>query len=260
LGYMGRAFLLLALGLLLAGCRVDLYSDLSETEANEMMALLLKNNISCDKVAGEEKTWILQVDEAQTARALDILDAYGHPRQSFASMGELFKKEGLVSSPMEERVRFVYALSQELSHTISRIDGVLAARVHIVLPENNPFAEKIVPSSASVFIKHRLDSNVSTTIPQIKKLVVHSIEGLTYDKVTVVLFEAEEAATKSPPPPSSVLGIRVAPESRGRLWALMGLLAFLIVAASSGAGFFYWKLTRRREAIVREEPREQPVS
>ena len=46
----------------------------------------------------------------------------------------------------------MHALAQDLSATISRIDGVVVARVHIVLPDNNPFAEKVKPSSAAVFI------------------------------------------------------------------------------------------------------------
>jgi len=55
----------------------------------------------------------------------------------------------------------IYALSEELSRTVSEIDGVISARVHVVLPENDPLRRDLVPSSASVFIRH--DSSLRST-------------------------------------------------------------------------------------------------
>ena len=183
-----RKLLLLLIALGLTACKVDLYTQLEEKEAVEMMALLLKHGIDCKKLPGKDGIWTLRVDESQVTAAVERLKVEGFPRKDFESIGEVFKQEGLVSSPLTERVRFVYALSQELSQTISYIDGVLDARVHVVVPENDPLAPEIKPASASVFVRHRADSPIEDSIPQIKHLVVNSIEGLTYEKVSVATF------------------------------------------------------------------------
>ena len=98
----------------------------------------------------------------------------------------------------------MYGLSQELSQTISSIDGVVQARVHIAVPEADPLSEEPKPSSASVFIRHSPDVDLSSQVGSIKALVTNSIEGLPYDRVTVVLFPARPVATPPPTPAKSL--------------------------------------------------------
>lgn len=184
-------FLLLPL---IAGCKTELYSNLDESDANRMMGVLLSRGVQADKLPAKDNRWVLRVEEKQISKALEILQLEGLPRAKYENMGQIFQKTGLVSSPLEERVRYIYALSQDLADTISFIDGVMVAKVHVVLPENDPFSDKKQPSSASVFIKCRNASVVNANIPNIKKLVINSIEGLSYDKVTVVPFVSMQAA------------------------------------------------------------------
>lgn len=232
------AALLLALALCPGCAKQELYSDLAEREANEMMAVLMGRGIACTKTPGEEGTWKLSVPAASFGTAVDALNTLGYPRDTYSDIGQLFTKSGLVSSPTEERIRFVYALSQELSHTLSQIDGVLTARVHIVLPNNDPFGDEVRPSSAAVFIKHRQDADLDGSIVKIKELVIGSIEGLSADKVTVALFPAEDGlddSTAAPAAPlSDVLSLRVAPDSVTRLWGILGVMLAL---AAGGLGF-----------------------
>lgn len=186
--------LALALALSLAGCKVDLYSGLNEQEANEIVAALSAEGIAAAKERVEGNNWQVQVDEARLSTALDVLRTQGLPHDRYASMGDVFQKQGLVSTPAEERMRYIYAVSQELSQTLRTVDGVVAARVHVVIPANDPLSDRIRPSSAAVFIKHRPDVDLRLLAPAVKDMVAHSIEGLTHDQVSLSLFEARRPA------------------------------------------------------------------
>src|SRR5262245_5652185 len=123
-----RSSALLAGALLLAGCgKVPLFSELTEPEANEMMAVLLQRDVPCSKVAGKESRWILKVPQEDFSRSVELLKSHGYPKDKFSKLGDVFQKTGLVSSPTEERIRYMYALSQEIGETLMRIDGVMNA-------------------------------------------------------------------------------------------------------------------------------------
>jgi type III secretion protein J len=227
---------LLAALLLLSGCgKVALFSSLTETEANEMMAILLQRGVDCTKAAGKDGVWILQVKSADFARSVELLRAQGYPKDTFTTVGRVFQKSGLVSSPTEERIRYMYALSQEISETLTRVDGVMNARVHIVIPDNDPLAERVTPSSAAVFIRYRQGFDLESLTPQLKGLVTRSIEGLSYDNVSLVLVPAV-------PAPAAATAPRV---QNGGMPATDPLVlgAFLLAGAALGAGGFW--LVRR---------------
>lgn len=216
------AVLCLAL-LALGGCKEVLYSGLSEREANQIIAALMEIGIPASKRAEAEGISI-EVQEGRFPEAINLLNARGLPNASYESFGDVFEREGIVSSPMEERARYVYALSQELSETIAEIDGVLSARVHVVLPETDMLGRDFQPSSASVFIRHAATTSVSGFTSQIKELVANSIEGLDYDNVAVVSVPAapQEAAAAEGPVLEDVMGVWVHPASVTRLWTMLG--------------------------------------
>ena len=176
--------------LLLSGCdnETTLHSGLAERQANLVMAALLDAGISCHKTPGDEGTWDVMVVESRFADAVNLLNKAGLPRNDHLGIGEVFKKTGMISSPSEERIRFMDALAQDLAKTISGIEGVVDARVHIVLPENDPFARHAMPSSAAVAIRSRWDADLTDVIPSVKGLVKNAIEGLQYKKIMVTVF------------------------------------------------------------------------
>lgn len=181
----------LAVVLLFTGCvnkETMLHSGLEERQANLVMAALLDAGIGCHKVAGEEGTWNVTVSESRFADAVNLLEKAGLPRKPHQGVGEVFKKSGMISSPSEERIRFMDALAQDLAKTISGIEGVVDARVHVVIPENDPFARNLQPSSAAVAIRSRWDADLTDVIPSVKGLVKNAIEGLQYEKIMVTVF------------------------------------------------------------------------
>ena len=181
--------------MLLAGCdkEATLHSGLGERQANLVMAALLDAGISCRKTPGEEGTWNVLCSEAKFAQAVNLLERQGLPREPRQGIGEVFKKTGMISSPSEERIRFMDALAQDIARTISMIEGVVDARVHVVLPENDPFARNALPSSAAVAIRSRWNADITDLVPSVKALVKNAIEGLQYEKIQVTIF-------RDPPP------------------------------------------------------------
>lgn len=187
------ALVLLLVGLL-AGCGQSvLYSDLSEQQANEMIAALQSAGMSASKkeTALQQSGVGYQVRVAQGdfPAAMRVLAAYRLPRPSYQSMCEMFKKEGFASSAIEERARYQCSLEQELAHTLSGIPGVAEARVHIALPEPDPLGNKTAGSSASVTIYERPGANVRDSETNIKATVKDGVEGLDDpNKVTVKFY------------------------------------------------------------------------
>jgi type III secretion protein J len=215
--------ILLVLGL--CSCKSELFERLDERDANEMLATLYSAGLHAAKSTHDEKTWSVEVEERDMPAALRILSEHGLPREQFANAGDLFKKEGLVSTPAEERIRYIYAVSQELASTLSQIDGVMVARVHPVIPANDPLATQIRPASASVFIKYRRDADLEAMAPPIKNLVMRSIEGLTYENISLTFVAAEGLPRVDAP--SSV------DSNRGPMKAVIGgfgMLSLLLIA------------------------------
>ncbi|HEX6362720.1 MAG TPA: type III secretion inner membrane ring lipoprotein SctJ [Albitalea sp.] len=236
---------LIAALVLLAGCSdQELYSQLSERQANEMVAVLRSVGIDAEK-RSQEGRFSVHTAVSEFPRAVRELSAQGLPREQFDTMGSVFKREGFVSSPLEERARLVHALSQEISSTVASIDGVVSARVHLVVPERNPLADKAQPAAASVFIKHRPEKDFSSQVAQIKALVVNSIEGLPYDNVTVALFPAEPLPIPAAPAAGPLGPAGTLPDAK-------------LIAGGAGGGVLLiggaWLMLRRKPSAQASAP------
>jgi type III secretion protein J len=186
---MRRALILLPLLLFLAGCRTSLFEGLDEDQANRIVAALSHHGINGYKERNADQSWNVSVDDADAVVATELASAYALPRGGHSNLGELFKRQGLISSPEEDRVLYVYGLSQELSETLEKVDGVLLARVHIVLPEKDPMDSKQETfPSASVMMRYRSDYNLEPMRDRIRALVAGSVEGLTPARVSLTLL------------------------------------------------------------------------
>ncbi len=91
---------------------------------------------------------------SDVARARLLLAKEGLP--SGGSIGyEIFDRgDGLTASQFQQKINQTRALEGELARTIRTIDGVRAARVHLVLPKREPFARDQQDAQASVVLDH----------------------------------------------------------------------------------------------------------
>ena len=247
---LGRALVLLA-ALLLSACETELYNNLDQRQANEIVATLQQRGIPAQRVTVKGGTYTVVVDKGRFAESVTILKDAGLPRQEFQTMGQVFKKDGLVSSPTQERAQMIFALSQELSRTVSEIDGVLSARVHLVLPENDPLRQQLIPSSASVFVRHRSNARVGNLVPQVKMLVANGVAGLAYDKVSVILVPVDSQAPTQAQDleMASFFGIWMHRDNVAQaMWMFFGLVALVVVLAG-GLGVVLFRRGRRVYAL-----------
>lgn len=242
---LARLMLVLVFASLLAACDTALYSNLSEREANAMVAALLRDNIPASRKLQDNGQMTVMVDEKRFAQAMAVLDNAGLPGEKFANMGEVFKSNGLVSSPVQERAQMVFALSEELSHSVSQIDGIVSARVHVVLPDNDLLKRVISPSSASVLVRYEPTTDIDALIPRIKTLVANGIAGLAYDGVSVTAIEAHIAKPGAGQPAlASFMGVTLLESDLGRA---QGLFGGAWVLALGLLGTLGWRQYTRRQ-------------
>ena len=248
-----RWMLVLAMGctVLLAACsQKDLYSKLTEQQANEMVAALRVAGLPAEKEAREGgKSFAVTTSGQDFPRAVEVLKAGGYPKKTHLDFVQINPKTGFVTTPTEERGRFAYILQQEIAGTLSSIDGVVQARVHVSIPEKDHLSDKVVPATASVFIKHRADLDMNAQVGQIKGIVVNAIEGLPYENVTVALFKADPLPPVASPAKST--------DAMDQLkLALAGVVALGVLVIA----FAVWVWLRQRRQTKLSQTGQQVVT
>lgn len=229
--------------LMLEGCseNVELHRQLSEQEANEVIAELADKQIRAQKIPAKDGV-VVRVRANDIGRAVRTLEAVGLPKVARSTLGDIFRKEGVISTPLEERARYIYALSQELEATLSNIDGVIVARVHVVLPERVAPGEPVQPASASVFIKHDPRLDPDNIQPRVRRMVASSIPGMASaientQKLTVVFVPATAYQEQQQ---LTYLGPFLIPGQDLRFWRT-ALMAPLIALVLGGTAWLFWR-------------------
>lgn len=244
--YALAALLVLVLG---TGCTIDLQHELTEQDANEIYVLLSKNGIAATKLkeeGGNELRFRIQVPKADAAQAAELLRAYSLPRPMEAGLNH-FAKGGMVPTATEERAMMLKSLGGEVSNALNQIDGVLEARVIVMIPENNDLTQpenKPLPS-ASVFIKYRPGPKNEPPIKRedIQQFVSTSVPELKPTAVTVLLTPAIPPDAEVGPESrlQDVMGMRMTASSLSQ-FRMMAAVAVLLILASIGLAA--WPLIR----------------
>ncbi len=160
-----------------------LYSDLSPSDAQAMVEQLRTRRVPF------ELTHAGTAIQVPLARVYDLrleLAAQGLPSSGPVGF-EVFNESGLGLTPFQEKVRYRRALEGELSRTISQIDSIESARVHINIPERAVFRREQKKASAAVVVKLRSGRALGPSeAAGIGHLVSAAVEGLESDQVTML--------------------------------------------------------------------------
>lgn len=197
---LGMAILIL----LLSGCRVDLYNGLSQSDANEMLAILMNNNIDADKQPSPDGGVTLRVEQSRFIDAVELLRMDGFPRQRYTTVETMFPPNQLVVSPREEQQKILYLTEQHIEEMLSQMDGVVRASVAIA---SHPSSDDVGTrsgdtTSVAVFIKYSPRVNMESFRVQIKSLIEKSIPGVQYDQISILMQPAGYRVRVAPPPNS----------------------------------------------------------
>lgn len=185
------AYVLLALAFaFLAGCKVELYNNLSEPEANEMLALLLLRDIAANKQLLKDNLVAITVEKDDFSEAVEVLRQYGLPRRSTARIEDLFPSGQLVTSPTQEQAKILFLKEQQLEAMLINMNGVIRAQVSVA--ESTPQSRRDLPIlSASVLLKYSPDHNLNSREADVRALVQKGVPNLHAENISVVLEPTE---------------------------------------------------------------------
>jgi flagellar M-ring protein FliF len=120
-----------------------------------------------------------QVTKLRMALAQDNLPAAGVGYEIFD------KSDAFGTTAFVQNINHQRALEGELSRSMQTIEGIQAARVHLVIPERQVFSRDDQQPSASVVLKTagRMDRG---QVQAIQHLVAAAVAGLSADRVAIV--------------------------------------------------------------------------
>jgi flagellar M-ring protein FliF len=171
-----------------------LFRELDPTEASKIVENLKEKNIPYELT--DNGSTIL-VDKGIVYDTRLSLASEGLPESGMVGY-EIFDKTNLGMSEFVQKLNYRRALEGELARTISSLDEVQKARVHLVIPEKELFEkdQKVPTASVSLWLKSG-QSIGKVSIVGIQNLIASSVEGMLTDHVTVV---DQRGKIISPPP------------------------------------------------------------
>jgi flagellar M-ring protein FliF len=160
-----------------------LYSNLDIKEAGSITQALDQANIKYE-VKGDGSTIMVPRDQVASTRLM--LSSKGLP--TAASVGyEIFDNASAMGqTDFVQQLNRQRALEGELGRTIMSLDGITAARVHLVLPKRQLFEEEAEQPSASVSIGVGGREPSSDQVRAMQNLVSGAVPNLKPNRVTVI--------------------------------------------------------------------------
>lgn len=254
---LNKPIVALIVACLLSGCSVTLLADLNESAASDVIVTLSQSDIAArkDPDPNKEDRYTVSVANDDVALALTALRNAGVPNQTapgvLASLGE----SALVPTRNAEHARLVAGTSGELETSLTKISGVLSARVHLAVPERSAFDlpnKNQQAASASVLIRHR-GATPPLAVEDVQRLVSGAVSGLRPEAVAVVMHPVVLAPMDKEQAMSRIGPLSVSRSSMRPLKLLLLGIAALNVALLAAVLFLWGKLRSVRTATHRTE-------
>ena len=162
-----------------------LYGSLDGMDASQVMETLSASDI---KYTVEPNSGALLVKSGDLARARMRLAAAGvAPKDNSVGFEILDQEQGLGTSQFMEATRYRRGLEGELARTISSLNNVKAARVHLAIPKSSVFVRDERKPSASVLVELYSGRGLEPSqVMAIVNLVASSVPEMDKAQVTVV--------------------------------------------------------------------------
>lgn len=243
------SFALLPSVLLLAAChQQQLLRDLTEQQANEVVAVLQAHDLSVTKEDLGKTGFTVEVGQADFPAAVDLLQKYNLPSQARVEIAQAFPADSLVASPEAEQSRLLSAVEQRLEQNLAAMHNVVSARVQVSYPLQASDGKTKTAMHASVLITYRNEISHDMLVSEVKRFVKNSFDNIDYDDISVILYRA----------PSVFRAMATEPAGRGSPTYLYWLLAIPALIAAGAAGALYF-MRWRRKAKAAEKAGVQPA-
>jgi flagellar M-ring protein FliF len=160
-----------------------LYSELDADDAGAIVEKLKTQQIPFKLEANGTR---IQIPEEKVAALRLELASGGLPRGGGVGF-EIFDRSQIGATEFEQQVSLRRALEGEIARSIMTIEGVKAARVHLVVPERRLFVAREETASASVVLTLRSSKEFGKKeVGAIVHLVSSAVPGLARSRVSVV--------------------------------------------------------------------------
>ena len=163
--------------------RTTLYAGLPEAEKSRVLDALRNSgvNVTLDPVTGDV---LVPTENYHSSRM--TLAAQGLPASAATGYEQLDSIQ-MGSSRSVEAARLKQSQEMELARSISEIDLVISARVHLALPDKEVFVRQQAEPTASVFLQLARGRSLGRSqVEAILHLVSASVPSLTKENVSVV--------------------------------------------------------------------------
>lgn len=162
-----------------------LYGSLSGMDANQVMEALSGADIPY-KIEPNSGALLVKADDVARAR-IKLAGAGIAPNDGNVGYEILDQEQGLGTSQFMEATRYRRGLEGELARTVSSLNNVKGARVHLAIPKSSVFVRDERKPSASVLVELYPGRSLEPSqVMAIVNLVATSVPELEKGQVTVV--------------------------------------------------------------------------